>query len=279
MVITIASMKGGVGKTTIAAMMARYISDKRSSPVVVTDMDPQRGATITLLGAKEGASIKPPTIYDILQSELENMPSTEIFAQAMRKSPYSDKLFVVPANGDLARILDKDTPPDLLRYALKESPFSRDITIIVDTGSGHKLCEMSVATADVVFIPLTLGQQSGIPTMNTLRVALQHGTKIGGIIPLMIGEANWEQDRLDGWRRMLVESKALREMNVPVLQGMPYSRYVIRGRWCWGKIPRTVLPALDEIYQRLFGEVSSDAETLPDTTDAEEELLAREKAA
>jgi hypothetical protein len=239
MVITIASMKGGVGKTTIAAMMARYISDKRSSPVVVIDMDPQRGATIILLGAKEGASITPPTIYDILQSELANMPSTEIFAQAMRKSPYSDKLFVVPANGDLAGILDED----------------------------------------LVFIPLTLGQQSGIPTMNTLRVALQHGTKIGGIIPLMIGEAAWEQDRLKGWRRMLVESEALREMNVNVLRGMPYSRYVIRGRWRWGKIPRTVLPALDEIYQILFGEVSSDAETLSDPPEVEEELLAREKVA
>jgi cellulose biosynthesis protein BcsQ len=279
MVISIASMKGGVGKTTIAAMMARYISDKRSSPVVVIDMDPQRGATITLLGAKEGASISPPTIYDILKSELANMPSAEIFGQAMRKSPYSDKLFVVPANGDLARILEDDTPPDLLRYALEERPLSREVTVIVDTGSGHKLCEMSVAAADVVFIPLTLGQQSGIPTVNTMRVALEHSTKIGGIIPLMIGEANWEQERLEGWRRMLVESEALREMNVNVLQGMPYSRYVIRGRWRWGKIPRTVLPALDEIYQMIFGEVSSDAETLPDTTEVEEELLAREKAA
>jgi hypothetical protein len=207
------------------------------------------------------------------------MPSAEIFAQAMRKSPYSDKLFVVPANGDLARILEDDTPPDLLRYALEERPLSREVTVIVDTGSGHKLCEMSVAAADVVFIPLTLGQQSGIPTMNTMRVALEHGTKIGGIIPLMIGEANWEQDRLEGWRRMLVESEALREMNVNVLQGMPYSRYVIRGRWRWGKIPRTVLPALDEIYQMIFGEVSSDAEILSDTTEVEEELLAREKAA
>ena len=83
MVITIASMKGGVGKTTIAAMVARYISDKRGSTVVVIDLDPQRGATIILLGARKGASISPPTIYDILQSELANMPSTEIFAQAM----------------------------------------------------------------------------------------------------------------------------------------------------------------------------------------------------
>jgi MinD-like ATPase involved in chromosome partitioning or flagellar assembly len=277
MVITIASMKGGVGKTTIAAMMARYISDKRSSPVVVIDMDPQRGATITLLGAKEGASITPPTIYDILQSELANMPSTEIFAQAMRKSPYSDKIFVVPANGDLARIMEEDTPPDLLRIVLEESPLSRDVTVIVDTGSGHKLCEMSVAASDVVFIPLTLGQQSGIPTTNTVQVALEHGTTIGGIIPLMVGEANWEKDQLKGWRRMLVESEALREMNVDVLQGMPYSRLVIRGRWRWGKIPRPVLPALDEIYRKLFREAATSVEAFSFDKGAAEEVVVQEK--
>jgi len=279
MVITIASMKGGVGKTTIAAMMARYISDKRGSTVVVIDLDPQRGATIILLGARKGASISPPTIYDILQSELANMPSTEIFAQAMRKSPYSDKIFVVPANGDLARILEEDTPPDLLRYALDESPLSKDVTVIVDTGSGHKLCEMSVAASDVVFIPLTLSQQSGIPTMNTMRVALDHGTKIGGIIPLMIGEANWEKDQLEGWRRMLIESEALREMNVDVLQGMPYSRLVIRGRWRWGKIPRNVLPALDDIYRKLFGKDSRRAEAFLYETGATEEVVVEEKVA
>jgi hypothetical protein len=207
------------------------------------------------------------------------MPSTEIFAQSMRKSPYSDKIFVVPANGDLTRILEEDTPPNLLKYALDESPLSRDVTMVVDTGSGHKLCEMSVAASDVVFIPLTLGQQSGIPTMNTMRVALEHGTKIGGIIPLMIGEANWEKDQLEGWRRMLIESEALREMNVDVLQGMPYSRLVIRGKWRWGNIPRTVLPALDEIYQRLFGEASSSAEAFSYETGELEEVTVGETVA
>jgi hypothetical protein len=205
------------------------------------------------------------------------MPSTEIFAQAMRKSPYSDKIFVVPANGDLARILEENTPPDLLRLALEESPLAQDVTVIVDTGSGHKLCEMSIAASDVVFIPLTLSQQSGIPTTNTVQVALEHGTTIGGIIPLMIGEANWEKDQLKGWRRMLVESEALREMNVDVLQGMPYSRLVIRGRWRWGKIPRTVLPALEEIYRKLFGEASPGVEGFSYETGAAEEVVVQEK--
>jgi cellulose biosynthesis protein BcsQ len=53
MVLTIASMKGGVGKTSIATMMARYISNKRSSPVVVIDMDPQR------------AVLPPSTVFSI----------------------------------------------------------------------------------------------------------------------------------------------------------------------------------------------------------------------
>jgi cellulose biosynthesis protein BcsQ len=65
MVITIASMKGGVGKTTISAMMARYISDKRSSPVVVIDMDPQRGATITL-SERLGLDQHSPPAFELI---------------------------------------------------------------------------------------------------------------------------------------------------------------------------------------------------------------------
>jgi hypothetical protein len=93
----------------------------------------------------------------------------------------------------------------------------------------------------------------------------------------MIGEANWEKDQLEGWRRMLVESEALREMNVDVLQGMPYSRLVIRGRWRWGKIPRTVLPALDEIYRKLFREVETSVETFSFETVAAEKVVVQEK--
>ena len=50
MVVTVTSMKGGVGKTTIAAMLARYLTLKDQNIIVVVDMDPQGGASSILLG-------------------------------------------------------------------------------------------------------------------------------------------------------------------------------------------------------------------------------------
>jgi MinD-like ATPase involved in chromosome partitioning or flagellar assembly len=253
MIVAIASMKGGVGKTTIAGMLARYITNRRGSPVTVIDMDPQRGSTVLLLGPKAGANVQPPTITDVLRSELDGIPSIETFAQAIRKSPYSDKLFVIPANGGLAELMQENAPAELLRWAIEASPLSDDATVIIDTGSAHTLCEMGVAAADLVFIPITLGHQSGVPTINTMKAALVHKTRIGGIIPLMTGEAGWEIEQIEGWRNKLLQSEALQAMGVEVLQSMPSSKLVVRGKWRWGKLPRTILPTLDEIYTKIFG--------------------------
>lgn len=255
MIVAVASMKGGVGKTTISAMLARYISDRRCAPVTILDMDPQQGSTILMLGPKAGANLQPPSIADILATELENVPSTEIFAQAMRKSPYNDEIFVVPADAELTAFMRRDVPSETLRWAIETSPLAPETTIIIDTGSAPALCEMSIAAADIVFIPITMSHQSGLPTANTLKAALIYGTTIGGIIPVMSGEAGWEIDQLDKWREKLKASEALRKMGVRVLENIPYCRHVIRGRWRWGKIPDKLMPALEDMYSRIFSEV------------------------
>jgi MinD-like ATPase involved in chromosome partitioning or flagellar assembly len=252
MIVAVASMKGGVGKTTISAMLARYITDRQCLPVTILDMDPQRGSTIIMLGPRAGINMDPPTIVDILATEMENIPSSEVFAQAMRKSPYNDKIFVVPAHKELTAFMQGDVPTEILRWAIESSPLAPETTIIIDTGSAPTLCEMSVAAADIVFIPITMSHQSGLPTANTLKTALIHGTTIGGIIPVMSGEAGWEVNQLDKWREKLMASEALRDMGVRVLENIPYSRHIIRGRWRWGKIPDKTIPALEDMYNRIL---------------------------
>ena len=83
MVLTVASMKGGVGKSTLSTMIAKFIVDRRGTPVTVVDFDPQRGATILLLGAEYARQQSGPGVYEILTSEQENIPSTELFYQAV----------------------------------------------------------------------------------------------------------------------------------------------------------------------------------------------------
>ena len=253
MIVAIASMKGGVGKTTISAMLARHIADQVQAPVTIIDMDPQRGSTVLLLGPKAAVTVEPPTIADILASELEDIPSTEVFAQSLRKSPYNENIMVVPAHPELTDFMNNDVPVDVLRWAIEASPLSEESIVIIDTGSAPSLCEMSVAAADIVFIPITMSHQSGVPTTNTMKAALVHGTTIGGIIPVMSGEAGWEIDQLDKWREKMKASEALRSMGVRVLANIPYSRQIIRGRWRWGKLPDRMLPTLQEMYGRMFG--------------------------
>jgi hypothetical protein len=204
-----------------------------------------------MLGPKAGITIESPTIADILATEMENIPSTEVFAQAMRKSPYNEKIFVVPAHTELTGFMHGDVPAEILRWSIESSPLSPETTTIIDTGSAPSLCEMSVAAADIVFIPITMSHQSGLPTTNTMKTAIMHGTTIGGIIPVMSGEAGWEVNQLDKWREKLMASEALRNMGVRVLENVPYSRYVIRGRWRWGKIPNKMMPALEDMYNRI----------------------------
>ncbi len=39
--ITVTNLTGGVGKTTIAGLLAHYFSKNYSGPIVMIDMDPQ----------------------------------------------------------------------------------------------------------------------------------------------------------------------------------------------------------------------------------------------
>jgi|GEM_PF-2261144 len=252
LIISIASMKGGVGKSTITAMLARQIVDQRRASVLVIDMDPQRGATILLLGPEMGTKIEPPTIYDILLNRLERNPPTPLFMQAIRASPYREDIYVLPATGELGNLTRTDAPANLLKTALAGYPLSKDLIVIVDTGSNHVLCEMSIAASSLVFIPITLSHQTAVPTINTLKTCLIHETAIGGLIPIMIGKAGWQKEKIDAWCERTRRAEALQVLGIEVLSAMPFSQTIVRGKWRWGKIPQRFHPTLDEMVQRIF---------------------------
>ncbi len=252
MLITIASMKGGVGKSTLTAMLAKYVATSMAIPVTVVDMDPQRGATILLLGPQKTASRKGPTTYDVLKSELDNIPSQEILTQAIIPSSYHDLVRILPASAALARLSGPDIPRSLLRLALCESPYPQDPLIIIDTGPDITLCEMSLAAADLAFIPITLSHQTGVPTLNTLQAAFHLGCPVGGLIPTMVGNAKWSQERMVQWRQSLLNTQLVKSRNIQLLPAMPYSQSAVRGTWRWGKLPHLFLPTLEGIKELIF---------------------------
>ncbi len=267
MVVAIASMKGGVGKTTLSAMIAKFIVERRGTPVTVIDLDPQRGATILLLGAEYSSQHSGPAIFEILQSERRNIPSTELFYQALKASPYDGRIRVVPSDGSLARLRGPETPRNLLALALQDAPLGPDETVIIDTSPDVTFCEMGIAGADLVFVPITMSHQSGVPTLNTLQAILMAEKAIGGLVPTLVGRAKWQEARVESWRQALMQTVLVKGRGIQVLPAMSFSHGVPSGKWRWGKLPKGCLPVLGAIHARLFGE---DALTAEEAGGAEE---------
>ncbi len=263
MVITIASMKGGVGKSTLSTMIAKFIAEERGTPVTVVDLDPQRGATILLLGARYAKQDAGPGIYEILQSEQDNIPSTELFNQALVDSPYNELIRVIPSDASLAR-LRGETPRELLSLALQDAPIREDETVIVDTSPDVTFCEMGIMASDMVFVPITMSHQSGVPTLNTVQAVLYAEKEMGGLIPTLIGRAKWQEARIESWRESLMQTDLVKGRGIDVLPAMPFSHSIPSGKWRWGKLPKGCPEMLDAIYVKLFGEHALVVEDLKD---------------
>jgi len=220
-VVTLASMKGGVGKTTLTTLLARYLVEIHQLPVLVLDLDPQRGATLLLLGPQQAVKYQGFTTLDILLSEQAGIPSSELVLQALLSSSYHPDIWLIPACAGLGRLAGPHTRRDLLQCALQGSARLPASLILVDSGPDISLCELSLQAADLVFIPMTLSHQSGIPTLNTLQAALSLDRPIGGLIPTMVGRAGWNQDRIHQWRHNLEHSTLMQNHNISVLPDMP----------------------------------------------------------
>lgn len=273
MVVTVTSMKGGVGKTTIAAMIARYLADRDDLQIVVIDMDPQGGASSILLGGQ----IDPPTAVDVLRLEAEGVPSGELMGETARRSRHDERIFVVPGNADLAALANTNPPLHSLDYALQSTPFHDNTLVIVDTGTHPTLVAMGIVAADIVLIPVMLSQQTAKPTINTLKVALHHHRRKGALVPMGIGNADWEVRELERWQGKLRTSHTLTAMGFEVLPGLPYSRTILRGRWRYGKFPKRFVPTMDAICQFIFqGPTVGAREDVPILKEDKEEKMARE---
>lgn len=89
--ITIANQKGGVGKTTTTVNIASALAH-HGLKVLVIDSDPQGNAS-TALGVEHFSGT--PSTYELLLGEITP-------EEAMKQSPESENLWVIPATLDLA---------------------------------------------------------------------------------------------------------------------------------------------------------------------------------
>ncbi len=181
-IITVANMKGGVGKTTTSVTLAETLTVNNDFRVLVIDCDPQTNATLMLTGetAWENARNDKKTLNDYFfwpfiygQAEpLQNFMLEEGSDLVVSGSDKHPELAVVPSHPDLPQtereyirrlVLQgqslngvRDHIVNMLRDGIEGLGDSYDF-VIVDCPPGISyFAEAAILLADIVIVPVTL---------------------------------------------------------------------------------------------------------------------------
>jgi chromosome partitioning protein len=99
-IITIGNLKGGVGKTTLAANFAAYVSETRGKPVLLIDLDYQGSLSNMLMLAIEREEVE--SRVDWLFEETANLATME--RARVHLVPKINRGWLVPANYTFAQL-------------------------------------------------------------------------------------------------------------------------------------------------------------------------------
>ena len=242
-IITITSRKGGVGKTAITALLARYFTEVEGKKVLVVDLDGRGGVTSLLnkdklsngyasiaellLVAEQGDSVQDAYDQVVVDTGLE---------KSKNWSDNGGRLYLIPAKPALDSILP-EIDPSLLRTLLHGLGLSNDYIILIDTGSDDHCVVMGTGAADVVFLPLHLSKQDVHPTVETLKTIYDSqkdngNAVLGGLIVNQSGGTNWEKGYIERYAvlidRFQKESK-LRSASDSIFIELNQSRIIKKG--------------------------------------------------
>ncbi len=249
MITTFTSMKGGTGKTTITGLLANYCSKILNKRVIIIDVDPQGGSSTLFLGLEAREIIdgkSTPTIFNVLETVRDNNNARAIVAKALVKSPYNENVFILPADYRVTSLMSMGETPELLKYALEDASFSQDILVLIDSGTSPFLVNMSIAAVtEQVFVPLMLSLQNRKPTADTIQLVLRQRKKLGGIIPVGIGNSKWEENSMESWNERLKSTPLLADSKI--LKGLPYSKTLIHSEWVNQPFPERFVPVFDNL--------------------------------
>ena len=242
-IVTITSRKGGVGKTAITSLLARYFVEVEGKNVLVVDFDARGG--ITSLLCDRAITQKDLSIGELLLSAYEQGNIPDAFAQSVidtgleKNKHWEDnggKLYLLPAKKTLDAIL-ASKHSSLLRMLLLGLDLSEEYIILVDTSPNDDNVWMGAGAADLVFVPLQYSQQDVHPTVETLRTIImeQQGkgnAVLGGMVVNQVGDTQWERDyekRYSDLFKRFKEQTGLRSATDNLFIHLKHSRMIQRG--------------------------------------------------
>ena len=207
-IITITSKKGGVGKTAVTSLLARYLTEVEGKKVLVVDFD-GRGGITSLLNhktiGKDDMSIAEMLLVAEQQGNVQDAYDQTVIETGLENSKNWDdnggSLYLIPSKPALDSIIP-ELDPALLKTLLHNLEIPDDYLILIDTGSDNRCVVMGIAAADIVFMPMLLSRQDVHPTIETLRTVfntqkINGGAVLGGLIVNQSGGTKWEQGYID----------------------------------------------------------------------------------
>lgn len=216
-VITLYSLKGGVGKSTIAANLAIALAQKSRKKVLLVDLDLMAGDICVLL------NLMPKAAIGELAQDMANGLDADLLESFLMQGPAGIKVLAAPVRPEYAEIITAHHIEAILKLARKLYDY-----VVVDTPVGFG--EINLAAFDSSDqILLVMGLD--LPTIKNVRIAmevldgLRHKAKIKLVLNRVSNEFSLRVDDVEASLNFLVAAQLPSEGKtvVPsVNRGVPF---------------------------------------------------------
>jgi len=208
MVILLGNQKGGAGKSTLALLLANYLTLVRKTAVTVLDMDYQASISAKADKSRDAGSIGP---YEVVACDLALFPqvSSAIVSR-------SSELLIVDLPGKMD---DDGLIPVIVSANLILCPFNYDEFSVDSTLLFAMVCSKLNPVADLLFVPNRIKSTVRYQTQTEVDAALSNF----GVVTACIS------DRVDFQRLSTSHIPvALLPVVLPVLDHI-YENYISKG--------------------------------------------------
>jgi chromosome partitioning protein len=204
--ITIGNLKGGVGKTTLAASFAAYVSQTCAKPVLLIDLDYQGSLSNMLMLAIEQEEVE--SRVDLLLDERASLATVD--RASIHLVPLLNRAWLVPANYTFSQVENKlllrwllqedggvDVRFRLAHTLLRPEVRRRYAAIIFDMPPRMTLGSINALVASHYFVvPSVLDRLSGeavsqfLTNMKAIKNDLKLDINLAGVVGMMTRTAN-----------------------------------------------------------------------------------------
>ena len=257
--ISVINMKGGVGKTTIAALLGRHAAQHLKHRVLAIDLDPQANLSQALMGEysyRRFLNDRSPSIVEVFagyRPPTSNSPSTSVLSVSdMVHSSSDPNLRVIPSRFDFSDHLISAVTPDprcLARLIAKDLQ-DEDLIIIDCAPTESIFTQVAYHASRYILVPVRpeFFATIGFPLLNDSLDAFRsknRGHQID-VIGIVVNNATYDGGNAGGPEK----EKAMKEIRREAARNrwrlfeneLDYSRgfpKMMRGDYSWlGNAPR-----------------------------------------